>query len=167
MKRFVLASLLALPVLVIGQGQASAQCYNLAGSFRIKICATGCLKTWCEPFCGHNPCCGPGGCGSGGYGGGGHGCGLFGCQGVEACDFQPPGPWYQYWPYAAHFQAPAPTGFPYWPAPMTVPPSFDGHSAPPPGYAPYAPAAQTGAYWPTGVQAVGYYSQVPSYWYGH
>lgn len=44
------------------------------------------------------------------------------------------GPWYQYWPYEAHFVTPAPTGFPYWPSPMTLPPGFDlsggyhGHS---------------------------------------
>jgi hypothetical protein len=31
------------------------------------------------------------------------------------------GPWYLYWPMEAHFQVPAPTGYPYWPSPMTLP----------------------------------------------
>src|SRR5579862_7127285 len=31
------------------------------------------------------------------------------------------GPWYSYWPYEAHFISPAPTGYPYWPAPQTLP----------------------------------------------
>jgi hypothetical protein len=31
------------------------------------------------------------------------------------------GPWYQYWPYEAHFVVPAPTGYPYWPAPQVLP----------------------------------------------
>src|SRR5437588_11366 len=31
------------------------------------------------------------------------------------------GPWYSYWPYEAHFINPAPTGYPYWPAPQTLP----------------------------------------------
>jgi hypothetical protein len=38
---------------------------------------------------------------------------------------QPPpaqcGPWYLYWPMEAHFQVPAPTGYPYWPSPMSLP----------------------------------------------
>ena len=31
------------------------------------------------------------------------------------------GPWYLYYPLEAEFQTPAPTGYPYWPTPMTLP----------------------------------------------
>src|SRR5262245_39241751 len=31
------------------------------------------------------------------------------------------GPWYLYWPLDAHFQTPAPTGYPFWPTPMGLP----------------------------------------------
>lgn len=31
------------------------------------------------------------------------------------------GPWYLYWPLEAHFVAPAPTGYPYWPPPQVSP----------------------------------------------
>ena len=31
------------------------------------------------------------------------------------------GPWYLYWPMEAHFQVPAPTGYPYWPSQMSLP----------------------------------------------
>lgn len=31
------------------------------------------------------------------------------------------GPWYLYWPLEAHFVAPAPTGYPYWPPPQAAP----------------------------------------------
>lgn len=42
------------------------------------------------------------------------------------------GPWYLYWPLEAHFVAPAPTGYPYWPAPMGLPNiSFGGPTCPP------------------------------------
>ncbi len=34
------------------------------------------------------------------------------------------GPWYQYWPLEAHFQQVAPTGYPTWPQPMSLPPDF-------------------------------------------
>lgn len=36
------------------------------------------------------------------------------------------GPWYLYWPYDAHFQSPAPTGYFTSPAPMTLPPAMYG-----------------------------------------
>ena len=36
------------------------------------------------------------------------------------------GPWYQYFPYEAHFQSAAPIGFPYWPSPQTLPPAAVG-----------------------------------------
>jgi hypothetical protein len=43
------------------------------------------------------------------------------------------GPWYLYWPLEAHFVAPAPTGYPYWPSPQVLPPtSFGGPAVPPP-----------------------------------
>jgi hypothetical protein len=59
------------------------------------------------------------------------------------------GPWYLYWPLEAHFVAPAPTGYPYWPSPQGLPPTvFGGPTcppgvpvAPPPPYAAAPPAA--------------------------
>ncbi len=43
------------------------------------------------------------------------------------------GPWYLYWPLEAHFVAPAPTGYPYWPSPQAPPPtSIGGPAVPPP-----------------------------------
>lgn len=61
------------------------------------------------------------------------------------------GPWYLYWPLEAHFVAPAPTGYPYWPQPQGLPNISIGGPACPPGYpapvvaAPYmaAPPAMT------------------------
>lgn len=48
------------------------------------------------------------------------------------------GPWYLYWPLEAHFVAPAPTGYPYWPPSQGLPNiSFGGPSCPPPQV--YAP----------------------------
>jgi hypothetical protein len=67
------------------------------------------------------------------------------------------GPWYLYWPMSAHFVAPAPTGYPYWPSAQGLPGmAFGGPQGPgaPQGgmYAPqggmYAP--QGGAYVPPG-----------------
>lgn len=76
------------------------------------------------------------------------------CGGPGGCAGQC-GPWYQYWPQEAHFQVPAPTGYPYWPTAMTLPnipltmpggtgpalapavppgvPPMDGPAVPPPG----------------------------------
>ncbi len=34
------------------------------------------------------------------------------------------GPWYLYWPLEAHFQSPAPTGYPTYPTPYSLPPGF-------------------------------------------
>jgi hypothetical protein len=71
------------------------------------------------------------------------------------------GPWYTYYPYQAHFQTPAPTGYPYWPGPQTSGPApmFGGN---------YYPAQQQNQgfsnYPVAPVQPCGY--QVPSYWYG-
>lgn len=77
--------------------------------------------------------CGPGGCGPGG--------------GPAQL-----GPWYMYWPMEAHFQTPAPTGYPYWPAAQTLP---NGAGAVNRDVAP--------AYY---LQPASYSSGVPSYWYG-
>jgi hypothetical protein len=53
------------------------------------------------------------------------------------------GPWYLYWPLEAHFVAPAPTGYPYWPSPQVLPPTSIGGPAvpPPPFFAPPPPTA--------------------------
>ena len=99
---------------------------TLSYGFRIKVC--GCLH-WSPCGCGGSSCCGCGN-GGGGYGG---------------------APWYTYWPLEAHFQVPAPTGYPFWPspmAPMMAPPAASG----------YIPCAH---------QQAGYFGPAPSYWYGH
>jgi hypothetical protein len=107
-------------------------------------------------------------------------CGFsFGFQ--WACPLPQAGPWYSYWPYEAHFINPAPTGYPYWPSPQTLPgAAMGGAPAPtqvPPGGAPAAPFSPSGpAPAPTPVpqpapvrplnfQPVGYTTQAPSYWY--
>jgi hypothetical protein len=108
------------------------------------------------------------GCPGGPGGGGGGGAGA--------------GPWYQYWPMEAHFQTPAPVGFPYGPSPMGLPGmggygggGYDG------GHAGYGAGASGGHDAPAATQEttrrpaprpqapfqpVGYYYQAPSYWYG-
>lgn len=63
------------------------------------------------------------------------------------------GPWYQYWPLEAHFQTPAPTGYPYWPTPMTLPPGGAAGGAPAPGN--FQPASYTPS---------GYGAPAPYYW---
>jgi hypothetical protein len=90
------------------------------------------------------------------------------------------GPWYLYWPMEAHFVAPAPTGYPYWPSPQGLPGMAIGGPAQPPGVGPpAAPAlpapapvpapapapapAPTGAVTPTGYYPAS--TSVPSYWY--
>jgi hypothetical protein len=72
------------------------------------------------------------------------------------------GPWYQYWPLEAHFQPPAPTGYPYWPPPMTLP-LAPQHAAPPQPL----PPVQAAPLKPVSFQPVGYYyyGQPPNYWY--
>ncbi|HXG09281.1 MAG TPA: hypothetical protein VNK04_05780 [Gemmataceae bacterium] len=132
MRRFVLAALTAVAALPwTGVTEARAHgdgcCLNLQGGFRLKICAAGFLKAHCEPF----PCCPP--------------CGPCG-PGVGVA---PLAPWYLYWPMEAHYQVPAPTGFPYWPSAMTPPPTW-GYT-PPPAHGGYRPVSYGGA---------------PSYWYG-
>jgi hypothetical protein len=91
------------------------------------------------------------------------GCGPGGCAQL--------GPWYHYWPLDAHFITPAPTGYPYWPQPQSLPPNpvlpppqpdpkpGAGPDVKPVGYAPYA--------YPYSYQYAPsiYYGQAPSYWY--
>src|SRR5207302_9663105 len=114
-------------------------CGTLSYGFRIKVCAAGCLK-W-MPCAG--PCCG--GCAPGcslGGGGGGGGFGGGGGGGGGA-------PWYSYWPLEAHFQVPAPTGYPYWPSPMApMMPQQSGYNpgAYNPGAVPHAAAGSPNPY---------------------
>jgi hypothetical protein len=62
MKRFLLASLLALPLLAVTQQKASAGChFSCGGCCHFSFSCGGC----CNFSCGCNPCCG--GC-DGGYG---------------------------------------------------------------------------------------------------
>lgn len=165
MKKLLMAGLLALPLLAMGQQQASAAggCYGLKGCFNIKICASGWLRPYCEPCCAPcQPCQPCGGCGPLGPAAGCGPCGPSCC----GCPGPIPGPWYLYWPYdgvsqvapayanwtlESHFQTPAPTGYPYFPNPMVI----NGSQFAPGGPTHYAPAP---------VQPVGYY---PGYWSGH
>jgi hypothetical protein len=48
--------------------------------------------------------------------------GSFHIQGASGPAWPQAGPWYLYWPLEAHFVAPAPTGYPYWPSPQAAPP---------------------------------------------
>lgn len=146
MKKLALAAMLAVTPLLFAQkanawgggcGDGCSGGFTLGGS----ISVNGFCKCWHGGGCGNQfgPMCGGGGCG-GAYGGG------YGGSGGLA-------PWYSYYPYDAYFQTPAPTGYPYWPAPMT----------------PYPAAgvtADTGSY-PYGGTYMPVAAQVPSYWYGH
>jgi hypothetical protein len=89
-----------------------------------------------------------------------HGCPTSGCQ---------LGPWYQYFPYEAHFQSAAPMGFPYWPSPQTLPPppsvAYPQQPNLPASALPVAPVQPT-SYQSPFFQPVGYSPQAPSYWYG-
>jgi hypothetical protein len=81
------------------------------------------------------------------------------------------GPWYLYWPLEAHFQNPAPIGYPFWPSPMGLAPNVGNQNpmmpslgcAPPMG-PPMMPPVQ-----PAGLQPVNYqypyYYAPPAYWY--
>jgi hypothetical protein len=167
MRKFLLAALLALPLLALAPRSASADgCCNFCSpTVKLNI---GCMfKCWCSASCSDccsssccwNPCCKPcGSCCNSCGGGCGGGCGYA-------------APWYSYWPTDAHFMTPAPTGYPYWPSPMT---SGMGHAAA--GYgggAPYcgnnwqAPQAPPMPYGAPAVQPCGYSPQAPSYWYPH
>ena len=85
------------------------------------------------------------------------------------------GPWYQYWPHEAHFQAPPPLG-PSMPGAsiMTLPPAYGRQPSQPqtqpqpwtpPAPTPIPPGGQTQR---TQFLPVGYFTtgQAPSYWYG-
>jgi hypothetical protein len=124
MKKLALAALFGLIVMAVSNTKASAW-----GG-----CPGGCNGSQCPGgftfnFCGFSVNVG---C---------RGAGYVGCDG---CCFGCPtlGPWYLYWPYEAHFNAPAPVpgggGYPYWPTAQTA--DFGGGN---PG------------------------SYAPSYWYGH
>jgi hypothetical protein len=90
------------------------------------------------------------------------------------------GPWYLYWPMEAHFVAPAPTGYPYWPSAQVLPgmaiggpamgaPPAGAPGLPPPAMMPgpggpaIGPAPAPGPV----LNPVGYRpaQQVPTYWY--
>lgn len=167
MKKFILAALVALPLTALAGQRASAggcgDCctplYRLGFSLGIVYRGwCGCDYSCCKQKHGH------GGCGQ-----------------QQCCNFPGGGPWYGAWPMGAHFNVPAPTGYPYWPAPMT----WAGHAmapmpmpmAPPamasmPGMEYYGNAAASvpmggnfGGYpMAVGVQPVGYMSQAPAYW---
>ena len=69
-------------------------------------------------------------------------------------------PWYSYWPVEAHFQVPAPTGYPYWPSPMGT--AAGAQQFPAYGFGPSQAPATPGVH-----QQIGYYGPAPSYWYGN
>jgi hypothetical protein len=81
------------------------------------------------------------------------------------------GPWYRYWPHAAHFVVPPPIG-PGMPGPsfMTLPPPMGPQIAPP--QQPWTPPSPTpvrpGGTQQSSFRTVGYFSttEAPSYWYG-
>jgi hypothetical protein len=70
--------------------------------------------------------------------------GSFYIKGGPGPAYPQAGPWYLYWPLEAHFVAPAPTGYPYWPSPQGLPGTTFGGPTCPPG-APVAPPAVTTA----------------------
>lgn len=174
MRKFILAGLLALPLLVLNPARLLASgccngCYQsptLNFGFGMRIG----FHKWC--FCEKptiNPCL-PGkphkhkhhGCQAPGCPTGGYGCGYGG--GDPSCAWGAGAPWYLFWPMDAHFRMPAPTGYPYWPAPQTTPPGFSSC------YGYHLPAFNHyGLTYPldaNAVQPAGYYPQVPTYWYG-
>jgi hypothetical protein len=73
------------------------------------------------------------------------------------------GPWYLYWPYLAHFSAPAPVGgcYPNGPGPA-MPGGMVAFPAAGIGNAP-APAVPSTP--PTGIQPTSHSAPVPAYWY--
>ncbi len=150
MKKLSIAGLLALLPLAM---PAPAQ------AFTWRICMGGTCNFWCNASCsccdsGCAPSCGGCGWGCGGSGGGAQ-----------------VGPWYQYFPYEAHFQSAAPIAYPYWPT-QTLPPQDAAAYQYQPAQYPFAVPPQAGqmrqaSYQSPFVQPVGYYyNQAPSYWYG-
>jgi hypothetical protein len=97
MKRFILAALCGL--FLVAAGEQKAQAWGCCGNGQ---------HAFCFNFCG------------GGIGIWGKNSMYYSCDGPCGCHFPTLGPWYQYWPYAAHFQTPAPTGYGYWPSPMSA-----------------------------------------------
>jgi hypothetical protein len=76
------------------------------------------------------------------------------------------GPWYLYWPLDAHFNVPAPTGYPFWPNPMSLPGMAPAGPPAPAPVPPQMPLVPTEPLKPAGVHPVGYnYYQPPDYWY--
>lgn len=96
MKRFAIATVLALALCAFSQNQASANGGFGLGNFGFDLTG-GISFRWLQNIVG------------GGGGGGG-------MQQVPA----QLGPWYSYWPYEAHFQTPALPQYPYWPT-QTMP----------------------------------------------
>jgi len=127
MKR-LLSAAAALAALFVAASSARAQCCNFTAATS-GFCVPGMLFS----FRSFNPCCN-------------YGNGFAPCGGASGGGLQQLGPWYLYWPLEAHFQTPAPTGYPYWPSAMSLPPGSPG--GPPPG-----------------LQPVGYQQQGPYYWY--
>lgn len=148
MKHVLRAGLLALPLLALpSQAWAHGNGFGIGlGPYTAGASVTFGARGWLRPGCDQ----GPGGCnpfgGGCGYGGGGYGGGQL-------------APWYTYWPLEAHFNAPAPTHYPYWPQAMApnLAPNYGGHHAP---AAAHYPAPQ-----PVSFQPASYYYQAPSYWY--
>jgi len=86
---------------------------------------------------------------------------------VNAAPLPQLGPCYLYWPLEAHFGPPAPTGYPFWPSHMTLPPDPHAHApgaplspVPVPVAAPLPPPPQQATFRP-----VVYTMPVPGYWY--
>ncbi|HWG43398.1 MAG TPA: hypothetical protein VN688_11485 [Gemmataceae bacterium] len=102
--------------------------------------------------------------------------GSFYIKGGPGPAYPQAGPWYLYWPLEAHFVAPAPTGYPYWPGPQVLPKmSIGGPAVPPaPAYVPppavvpvpAAPAAAAAgpALQPTNYSPTQYTRQIPNYY---
>ncbi|MCS6852756.1 MAG: hypothetical protein NZ700_16485 [Gemmataceae bacterium] len=106
MRTILKAALWTLPVLLATPRPADAA--GCCSPFNFGFDLT--IKKWCSHACGCGPCFDNGGC----------------CLGGGPCPCYV-APWYLYWPMEAHFQAAAPTGFPFWPAPMMA----SGPTAPP------------------------------------
>jgi hypothetical protein len=157
MRKFILAAMAALPLTVFPpQAMAGDCCTPL---YRVGISIGLVFRGWCG--CDYSCCKHP----FGGFGkkGGGH-----------CCSFPGAGPWYGHWPYPAHFQHPAPTGYPFWPPPLT----WNGHVAAPMGHSdmhvaanpqmqyyanPMAAMPPNGNF--AGQVLPAAYQNVPSYWY--
>jgi hypothetical protein len=173
MRKILLAAAVALPFTFLGINSAKAGCCSPPPpTSRIGISIGICWRTWAGNDCGPKgpgccaqppSCCGcsPVGCG---YGPVPAGPGAMspvpagpGAMGPVAA-----GPGYNYYPYQAQFQTPAPTGYANWPGPTNRGPSpmFGGNYYQNPnvnqGFSNY-PAAP--------IQPCGYYP-APSYWYG-